>query len=258
MTFCLFLLTKIHITGTVWKRSTHAQVLDISYQPALQHFATLGAIMFVCRYFLRTCLRSSINRALEHFASPGATCTLFRQLELDSSAHQSVHSDIKPSSENNFSYGGFYCSPSFGGSRGMFFNDGTYSSIRRITVTVNQETLTSVQLDYGIEGQIFRGVRHGGANGTAIVYELNPGEIVTKISGFYGGHHSWVIIKSLTFHTNRTKLSQCGPEHGTYFQTNKEEGKIIGIHGFGSAGFLDSIGVYMLKLPTFKHGGRVD
>lgn len=95
----------------------------------------MGAIMFVCRYLLRTCLRSSINRALEHFASPGATCTLFRQLELDSSAHQSVDTDIKPTSENNFSYGGFYCSPSFGVPGGMFFNDGTYSSIRRITVT---------------------------------------------------------------------------------------------------------------------------
>ena len=35
-------------------------------------------------------------------------------------------------------------------------NDGTYSCIRVITVTVNQETLTSVQLDYGIDGQKFQ------------------------------------------------------------------------------------------------------
>ena len=88
-------------------------------------------------------------------------------------------------------------------------------------------------------------------------YELEPGEILTKISGFYGVHGFWVIIKSLTFHTNKNKLGPYGREHGTYFQTNKEEGKIIGIHGFGGTRFIDSIGVYMLKLRTFKPGGRV-
>ena len=66
-------------------------------------------------------------------------------------------------------YGRFYCSPPYGCPGGIFFNDGTYSSIRVITVTVNQETLTSVQLDYGIDGQKFQGAQHGGANGTRIV-----------------------------------------------------------------------------------------
>ena len=60
-------------------------------------------------------------------------------------------------------------------------------------------------------------------------YELNPQEILKKISGFYGAHQSWVIIKSLTFHTNQPKIGPHGPEQGTYFQTNKEEGKITGI-----------------------------
>ena len=89
-------------------------------------------------------------------------------------------------------------------------------------------------------------------------YELNPQEILKKINGFYGAHQSWVIIKSLTFHTNQAKIGPYGPEQGTYFQTNKEEGKITGIHGFGSRAFVNSIGVYMLKLRTFKPGGRVD
>jgi hypothetical protein len=60
----------------------------------------------------------------------------------------------------------------------MFFNDGTYSGIRRITQTFNLQTLTSAQLDYGIEDisvrdRKFLGVRDGGAHGTEIVVSHN-------------------------------------------------------------------------------------
>jgi hypothetical protein len=76
-------------------------------------------------------------------------------------------------------HGGLYCSPLYGGPGGFFWNDGTYSGIRRITVRENQHTLTSLRLDYGIEGDInvkdrdIRGVRHGGTDGTKIVVSHN-------------------------------------------------------------------------------------
>ena len=37
------------------------------------------------------------------------------------------------------------------------------------SVIVNYQTLTSVQLVYGIDGQKFQGAQHGGASGTRIV-----------------------------------------------------------------------------------------
>lgn len=194
-----------------------------------------------------------------------------RYWELDSSADEldsSADESIVAIPETTFSVdrgagtanklGGLYCSPLHGGPGGSFWNDGTYSGIRRITLTATERTLTSLQLAYGIEGDMsvknryVHGVRHGGTDGEKIVYDLNyPEEIVTKISGYYGTHQFWfqtfVIVKSLTFHTNERKLGPCGPEHGTYFETNEQEGKIIGIHGFGSIAFVDSIGVYMMK-----------
>ena len=83
-------------------------------------------------------------------------------------------------------------------------------------------------------------------------YDLNyPEEIITKISSYYDAHWHWfmtfVIVKSLTFHTNQRRLGPCGSERGTYFEI-EQEGNIVGIHGFGSCGFVDSIGVYMCKL----------
>jgi hypothetical protein len=40
----------------------------------------------------------------------------------------------------------------YGGPGGDYRSDGTYSGIRRITTTVNDNLLTSVQLQYGLEG----------------------------------------------------------------------------------------------------------
>lgn len=147
----------------------------------------------------------------------------------------------------------FYRSPSCGGTGGAFWNDGTYSGIRRITVTVNNGNwLTSLQLHYGLEGEEslkdkhFSGLRHGTPNGPRKQYNLNyPEEFVTKISGYFGQYGPFKVLISLTFHTNQRKLGPCGAEVGPSFET-EVGGKIVGF--FGSSGDLvDSIGVYMLK-----------
>ena len=81
MTFCVFIPEKnSHYRDGLKKAPTH-EMLDISYQPALQHFAIMGAIMEMVQFcleesFLRKCLKSSINRASKNFCTPGATCTL--------------------------------------------------------------------------------------------------------------------------------------------------------------------------------------
>lgn len=157
----------------------------------------------------------------------------------------------------------FYCSRVYGG-HGNNWTDGTYSGVRRIIVTANEHALTSFQMHYGLEGddgfkdRIFYSHLHGGtvgrphqgALGNRSEYSLNyPDEMLTKISGHFGNYKAWpegwVVIKSLTFHTNKAKYGPCGQEQGTPFET-EEGGKIVGF--FGSSGtLLDSIGVYMLK-----------
>ena len=48
---------------------------------------------------------------------------------------------------------------------------------------------------------------------TLLSVRVEPQEILKKISGFYGAHQSWVIIKSLTFHTNQGKIGPYGKLH---------------------------------------------
>lgn len=164
-------------------------------------------------------------------------------------------------------YEEFYCSQVYGGHGGGEWTDGTYSGVKRITLTADQYALTSIQLHYALDGDesltgiSFSGAQHGGvigiphlgALGDRMENSLNyPEENITKISGHFGIYkpwpESWVVIKSLTFHTNKAKYGPCGQESGTYFET-EVEGKIVGF--FGSSGTLvDSIGMYMLKPRT--------
>jgi hypothetical protein len=69
----------------------------------------------------------------------------------------------------------FYWSQQYGCPGGLHdWSDGTYSGIRRITLTKNDNSLTSVQLHYGLEGdesvndKYIRGLRHGNADGSPI------------------------------------------------------------------------------------------
>lgn len=170
-----------------------------------------------------------------------------------------VYYMLKPriSTENEFCR-----SQPYGGFGGDYWNDGTYSGIRRITMTSKDNRLASVQLTYGLEGdesvkdKYFLGLRHGGAGSARTEYNLNyPEEIVTKISGYFGTYGPHKVIISLTFHTNQRTLGPCGHEGGPYFET-EEEGKMVGV--FGSSGdVVDSIGVYMVKPRTWKHGVKV-
>jgi hypothetical protein len=68
----------------------------------------------------------------------------------------------------------FYRSPLYGGHGGDYWNDGTYSGIKRITMTAKDNSLTSVQLHYALEGDesgkdifIFD-LLHGRADGAPI------------------------------------------------------------------------------------------
>lgn len=80
-----------------------------------------------------------------------------------------------------------------------------------------------------------------------IVFDF-PSEILTHITGYHGptmvmGPN---VIKSLTFHTTKTKYGPYGEEQGNPFSTNLNEGKIVGFHGKKGL-FLDAIGVHVME-----------
>lgn len=66
----------------------------------------------------------------------------------------------------------YYASTFYGNSLGgTKWDDGTFSRVKKITMTANEKTLTSLQVHYGLEGNNasvhgsnFGGVQHGGAN----------------------------------------------------------------------------------------------
>nr|ABK23065.1 unknown [Picea sitchensis] len=135
---------------------------------------------------------------------------------------------------------------------GRKWNDGTFSRVKRITMTANEKTLTSLKVHYGLDGHdtsvhgiTFGGIQHGGVNAKVTEYDFESDEFLIKLTGYFGKYGEYSIVKSLTFETNLRKLEPVGPLDGTKFETDVN-GKIVGFFGSASDGFIDSIGVYML------------
>eukprot|EP00252_Welwitschia_mirabilis_P017851 TRINITY_DN3974_c0_g1_i1.p1 TRINITY_DN3974_c0_g1~~TRINITY_DN3974_c0_g1_i1.p1 ORF type:complete len:108 (-),score=16.04 TRINITY_DN3974_c0_g1_i1:328-651(-) len=68
-----------------------------------------------------------------------------------------------------------------------------------------------------------------------------------SISGYYGplAPGKPVVIKSLTFRTNKGTYGPYGPEKGTYFSSPETGRKILGFCG-RSGWYLDAIGVHLV------------
>lgn len=76
-----------------------------------------------------------------------------------------------------------------------------------------------------------------------------PYEILTHVTGHYGPvmYMGPNVIKSLTFHTTKTKYGPFGEALGTPFSTNvREGGKVVGFHGRKGL-FLDALGVHVVE-----------
>ncbi|MED6124672.1 hypothetical protein PIB30_061178 [Stylosanthes scabra] len=142
------------------------------------------------------------------------------------------------------------CGP-WGGSSGYLFDDGPYNGIRQINLSRNIG-IVWIRVLYDLDGERVWGHKHGGAGGyknDKIFFDF-PYEVLTHISGYYGSvmYMGPVVIKSLTFHTNKRLYGPFGEEHGTYFTTKlaNKEGKVVGIHGRNGL-FLDALGVHIME-----------
>ncbi|XP_059636411.1 jacalin-related lectin 3 isoform X2 [Cornus florida] len=141
----------------------------------------------------------------------------------------------------------------WGGAGGSVFDDGVYTGIRQIILSRNVG-LVSIRVLYDQNDQPMWGNKNGGTGGfkTDKIFFDYPYEILTHMTGFYGPTMLMgpTIIKSLTFHTTKTKYGPFGEETGQSFSTNLKEGKIVGFHGRKGL-FVDAIGVHVVEGKVF-------
>ncbi|XP_052201300.1 jacalin-related lectin 3 isoform X2 [Diospyros lotus] len=137
----------------------------------------------------------------------------------------------------------------WGGNGGMEFDDGVYTGVRQINLSRNVG-IVSIRVLYDQGGEVIWGSKNGGTGGfksEKITFDY-PYEILTHITGFYGPAMIMgpTVIKSLSFHTTKTKYGPFGEERGQQFSTKLREGKIVGFHGRKGL-FLDAIGVHVVE-----------
>ncbi|XP_011048835.1 PREDICTED: jacalin-related lectin 3-like isoform X1 [Populus euphratica] len=138
----------------------------------------------------------------------------------------------------------------WGGVGGKPWDDGVFSGVKKIFLA-RGEGIYSIQFKYDRNSQPFWSVRHGGGSeGSINMIKFDyPYEVLTSVCGYYASltgddQGKGVVIKSLTFYTNKAKYGPYGEETGTFFTSTKTEGKIVGFHG-RSGCYLNAIGVHL-------------
>ncbi|XP_042480610.1 jacalin-related lectin 3-like [Macadamia integrifolia] len=138
----------------------------------------------------------------------------------------------------------------WGGQDGSRWDDGVYSGVRQVVIR-HGSAIDSIQIEYDARGCSIWSDRHGGTGGcqTDKIKLDFPQEFLTSISGYYGSLTQWgpIIVRSLSFESNRKKHGPFGTQEGTQFTFPITCGKIIGFHGRCSC-YLGSIGVYLKPL----------
>ncbi|CAH9056124.1 unnamed protein product [Cuscuta epithymum] len=146
-----------------------------------------------------------------------------------------------------------------GGPGGRAWDDGnSYDGIREITVA-HGHCIDSITVVYDKHGKASPAEKHGedGAIGVpkphvTTVKLQYPEEYLISVMGYYGQHHGSVVIRALTFTSNRTTYGPFGMEEGEPFSLSVKGGtRIIGFKG-KSGWYVDSITCYVAHLPPPK------
>ncbi|XWS14527.1 hypothetical protein CRYUN_Cryun35bG0017500 [Craigia yunnanensis] len=143
----------------------------------------------------------------------------------------------------------------WGGQGGSCWDDGAYSTVRQLVIA-HGAGIDSIQIEYDNKGNSIWSRKHGGDRGskTDKIKLDYPDEFLTSIHGYHGSlnERGPILVRSLTFHSNRKAYGPYGIEQGTNFSMTR--GKIVGFHG-RCGWYLDAIGVYskpILKLNPSK------
>ncbi|XP_051119334.1 jacalin-related lectin 19 [Andrographis paniculata] len=140
----------------------------------------------------------------------------------------------------------------WGGNGGAYWDDGSYTGIREITLTYAR-CIDSINVVYDKNGKPVSTEKHGGVGGS-ITVEIKlqfPDEYLTSVSGHYYPvvHGGSSVIRSLTFKTNKRTFGPYGVEEGTPFSFPMEGGQIVGFKG-RAGWYLDAIGFHITKTRT--------
>ena len=138
----------------------------------------------------------------------------------------------------------------WGGTGGYPWDDGVYSTVCQIMIT-HGAAVDSIRIQYDLKGHSIWSQTHGSTEDGSETDKVKldvPGETLLSVSGHYGSVcGSPIIIRSLTFQSNRSKYGPFGTEDGTPFSLPVSSGKIIGFHG-RSGSYLNSIGFYLKQV----------
>ncbi|KAL6841507.1 hypothetical protein ACP4OV_028650 [Aristida adscensionis] len=138
----------------------------------------------------------------------------------------------------------------WGGTGGYPWDDGVYSTVRQIVIT-HGAAIDSIRIEYDLKGRSVWSETHGGTDGGSETDKVKldfPDEALVSVNGYYGSVCGTpVIIRSLTFQSNRSKYGPFGTEEGTPFSLPVSSGKIIGFHG-RSGSYLNSVGFYLKQV----------
>ncbi|KAG6466294.1 hypothetical protein ZIOFF_075904 [Zingiber officinale] len=132
------------------------------------------------------------------------------------------------------------CGGTGGGVKDMVPDSKT--SILKVAVR-HGEVIDGIRILYKTEG--FQGWTDwwGGDGGQSYELNLEEDEYFTSIRGHYGYMRRYLVVKSLTFVSNKATYGPYGKEDGTPFTLHAQGGKIVGF--FARCGqYLDAIGVY--------------
>ncbi|GMN66374.1 hypothetical protein TIFTF001_035446 [Ficus carica] len=134
----------------------------------------------------------------------------------------------------------------WGGSGGRAWDDKSHTGINTIYLS-HGDCIGSFQVIYRNQGsQPIIGVKHQcGADGFKDeTIGLGVGEVIVKVSGYFGSARQHTVVRSLTFTTNRRTYGPYGKQEGEHFDFPIQRGVIVGF--FGATGdVLDSIGFHL-------------
>ncbi|MFB9326253.1 jacalin-like lectin [Paenibacillus aurantiacus] len=138
----------------------------------------------------------------------------------------------------------------FGGTEGTFFADNVYTARRIAALTIRAgHVIHSIAAEYEeADGRVAKQETHGGASGTPHRIEFEPGEHITRITG-YGGTVSArperrMVVRQLTIRTNRRTYGPFGgPGEGYSFRIDSDS--VLGLFGQASKDALDQLGLFV-------------
>ncbi|KAK2639933.1 hypothetical protein Ddye_027728 [Dipteronia dyeriana] len=139
----------------------------------------------------------------------------------------------------------------WGGNKGKSWDDGLLGGIQQIDVHVGNGMVHAIQCRYHRgDGNLLLSNRHGGGSASTVYkieLEKHSYEYLVGITGFYGpidGNCCLVVVRSVSFYTNKGKYGPFGSEIGTFFNSPVSNAKVVGFHG-RSGEYLDAIGVHV-------------